>query len=451
MKAGDDIEVLKEHLPDGWSLVSIGGEAGLIPTSYYTFTTDFTTLHRKDGSNSTIGRNDSTPRSTTPPPLADQRTGEWTYGLPNFRQSLLGGKSFNRFSSFVTSGAEEWVLHGTANDVSPTSSHQPRQPSGIEEEDEETIQFEASKEADRHFVDAGPSWKAKLPVFQVLVHSPSKRSSTLTGSYTVYNVTSVFLPPSHEQPDEGEGDEAEPPPSPKRISVHRRFSHFVFLHTSLSQRLPGIALPPLPEKQYAGRFNEDFVEARRGDLERYLNRIIRHPIARYAEVLTFFLSCDSDIEWRKKLSYYLSLPPAGPQFYAQVFHPAFNLDADDATDAVERFRRHLKAVDKGVQGLRGMFSNLRTARMGLAKYQRLLSYSLLSLITSTPLASSEPLNALTEDEEDEEERDTSRVGLLNAEGAWCWRENCDDCLRMTKAMQKTAEALQGIADVQEDN
>ncbi|KAG8835344.1 hypothetical protein FRC20_007295, partial [Serendipita sp. 405] len=36
MKAGDDIEVLKEHLPDGWSLVSIGGEAGLIPTSYYT-------------------------------------------------------------------------------------------------------------------------------------------------------------------------------------------------------------------------------------------------------------------------------------------------------------------------------------------------------------------------------------------------------------------------------
>ena len=50
----------------------------------------------------------------------------------------------------------------------------------------------------------------------------------------------------------------------------------------------------LPEKQYAGRFSEDFVEARRGDLERYLNKIVRHPVVRYAEVLTFFLGCESD-------------------------------------------------------------------------------------------------------------------------------------------------------------
>jgi sorting nexin-9/18/33 len=36
------------------------------------------------------------------------------------------------------------------------------------------------------------------------------------------------------------------------------------------------------------------VEARRGDLERYLARIVRHPLARYAEILTFFLSCESE-------------------------------------------------------------------------------------------------------------------------------------------------------------
>ena len=40
MKAGDAIEVLKEHLPDGWSLVSISGEAGLIPQTYYTVSGD---------------------------------------------------------------------------------------------------------------------------------------------------------------------------------------------------------------------------------------------------------------------------------------------------------------------------------------------------------------------------------------------------------------------------
>ena len=109
----------------------------------------------------------------------------------------------------------------------------------------------------------------------------------LSGAYTMYSITSLFSPDVAE--DNG------PPPSPMRITVYRRFSHFVVLHTALTRRLPGIALPPLPEKQYAGRFNDDFVEARRGDLERYIGRVVRHPVARYAEVLTFFLGCESEI------------------------------------------------------------------------------------------------------------------------------------------------------------
>lgn len=262
------------------------------------FTSDFTTgpaLHAKESSNSTSGTGGSTPRATTPPPLANQRTGEWTYGLPNFRQSLLGGKSLNRFSNFVTSGAEGWVLKGSANDQSPIVQYYPRQRSEDEDdsgEEEDAIQAKAAREAEQHFVDTGPMWKPKLPEFQILVHSPSKRTSTLAGSYTVYTVTSVFMPPDNHDHQE-QGQESTQPS--KRISVHRRFSHFVFLHTALARRLPGIALPPLPEKQYAGRFSEQFVEARRGDLERYLNRVVRHPIARYAEAVTFFLGCDSEI------------------------------------------------------------------------------------------------------------------------------------------------------------
>jgi sorting nexin-9/18/33 len=80
----------------------------------------------------------------------------------------------------------------------------------------------------------------------------------------------------------------DPPLSPTRVTVYRRFSHFVILHTALIRRLPGIVLPPLPEKQYAGRFSNEFVEARRGDLERYIGRVVRHPVARYTEILTFF-------------------------------------------------------------------------------------------------------------------------------------------------------------------
>ena len=99
-------------------------------------------------------------------------------------------------------------------------------------------------------------------------------------------MTSLFRSPGSE--DDLETDS-------RSVTVQRRFSHFVALHTALSRRLPGIALPPLPEKQYAGRFSQAFIEARRGDLERYIGRVIRHPVARYAEVLTFFLSCVDDV------------------------------------------------------------------------------------------------------------------------------------------------------------
>jgi sorting nexin-9/18/33 len=58
------------------------------------------------------------------------------------------------------------------------------------------------------------------------------------------------------------------------------------------------------------------------------------------------------------------MPAAGPTFYARVFHPAFNLDAEDAEDALTRFDTHIKAVGKGVQGLRNIFGRIREARVG---------------------------------------------------------------------------------------
>jgi sorting nexin-9/18/33 len=241
---------------------------------------------RREASGSSITPRGSPTRQLegpTPTPLVPQTTGEW---FPSFRRSLLRGKQLNRFSSFVTSGAEEWVLQGAEDKefVPPVEHGHGRELSAASlGEDSGGL-----SEADKHFVEAGPAWKTKVPPFKILVHSPSKRASMLSGAYTMYSVTSLF------NADLSEDDEDAVPPSPMRITVHRRFSHFVVLHTALTRRLPGIALPSLPEKQYAGRFNDDFVEARRGDLERYLSRVVRHPVARYAEVLTFFLGCESD-------------------------------------------------------------------------------------------------------------------------------------------------------------
>jgi sorting nexin-9/18/33 len=183
-------------------------------------------------------------------------------------------------------------LKGNAADTVLTTNSHAKEASeeaiyGCAGDDDNRASALGQGEADQHFVDEGPSWKAKVPPFRVLVHSPSKRTSTLSGAYTIYSVTSLFHIPAPD-PDT-------PCPSQTRVTVYRRFSHFVILHTALTKRLPGIALPPLPEKQYAGRFSNEFVEARRGDLERYIGRVVRHPVARYAEVVTFFLGCESDI------------------------------------------------------------------------------------------------------------------------------------------------------------
>ena len=144
-------------------------------------------------------------------------------------------------------------------------------------------------------------------------------------------------------------------------------------------------------------------------------------------------------EWKRQYPRYLAMLPAGPSFYAHVLHPAFNLDSDDATEAVDRFVEHTRAVGKGVQGLRSTFGKVREASIGvssihkprleshvfwrieMSKSQRLLAYSLLSLITSKPLASAPTTGINEEDEEDS----SGMRGHMNEDGAWCWREGCD--------------------------
>lgn len=118
--------------------------------------------------------------------------------------------------------------------------------------------------------------------------------------------------------------------------------------------------------------------------------------------------------------------------------------------------------------------------------QRTLSYSLLGLITSTPIdlttssangATPSLAYSLTQweaesddgsDEEDITPKDKKK-GLLNDQGAWCWRDGCEggsntqasvdrdrqiypiDCLHRTKAYQRVAETLQIVADSYDDH
>ncbi|OQR84880.1 sorting nexin [Achlya hypogyna] len=73
------------------------------------------------------------------------------------------------------------------------------------------------------------------------------------------------------------------------FSVVRRFSDFVWLHTSLCSLFPGVVVPPLPEKLLVGRFSPEFIESRRRALHLFLCRCAVHPEIQHSEYLTVFL------------------------------------------------------------------------------------------------------------------------------------------------------------------
>ena len=127
-------------------------------------------------------------------------------------------KSYNRFSMFVKSGGEDYIL-GTKNKVVPS--------------DCQVTVVEESPGVYR--------WAANDHPYGCSLASP-KKESKLKGlkSYIAYQLT----------------------PSFNSIQVSRRYKHFDWLHERLVEKFISIPVPPLPDKQVTGRYQEDFIRHR---------------------------------------------------------------------------------------------------------------------------------------------------------------------------------------------
>jgi sorting nexin-9/18/33 len=127
-------------------------------------------------------------------------------------------KSYNRFSMFVKSGGEDYIL-GTKNKIVPSDC-------------QVTV------------VEQSPgvySWSPNDHPYGCSLASP-KKESKLKGlkSYIAYQLT----------------------PSFNSIQVSRRYKHFDWLHERLVEKFISIPVPPLPDKQVTGRYQEDFIRHR---------------------------------------------------------------------------------------------------------------------------------------------------------------------------------------------
>ncbi|KAJ7070845.1 nexin sorting protein [Mycena amicta] len=97
-------------------------------------------------------------------------------------------------------------------------------------------------------------------------------------------------------------------------SARRRFQDFVFLRDNLARDFPACVIPPLPDKhrlEYitGDRFSPEFMERRRMDLHRFLQRLARHPtLQRSTLVRAFFEST----EWHVHMHQHTAHPPSEP-------------------------------------------------------------------------------------------------------------------------------------------
>ncbi|KAI8807618.1 Vps5 C terminal like-domain-containing protein [Cladochytrium replicatum] len=115
--------------------------------------------------------------------------------------------------------------------------------------------------------------------FDVRVVDPQKVNEPMS-SYVIYKVKTWTNNPSYRLYES---------------SVTRRYNDFLWLNSRLIEKYPGVILPPLPEKQAVGRFDEDFIENRRMGLHKMLRKMTSHHLLQTDEDLRFFLESENFI------------------------------------------------------------------------------------------------------------------------------------------------------------
>ncbi|XP_062504490.1 sorting nexin-33-like [Corticium candelabrum] len=224
-------------------------------------------------------------------------------------------KNINRFSSFVKSGGESFILGAVSSKKVKIAN---------------TDIVEIVETVD------GPQWSPSSNPFDCTVEQP-KKMSKFKGmkSYIAYQVTN----------------------SGTNTAVLRRYKHFDWLHERLMEKFTLMSIPPLPDKQYAGRYGEEFVEKRREKLQMWLNRVARHPVVSQCHVLHHFLTCgENEKDWKAGKRRAEKDDLVGAAFFFTIQHPP-GLVIEMSDQQVEQFGKFSRQMDEAVMSLRDKMTN----------------------------------------------------------------------------------------------
>ncbi|XP_072665839.1 sorting nexin-33 isoform X3 [Canis lupus baileyi] len=239
--------------------------------------------------------------------------------LASAKRGSVVGRNLNRFSCFVRSGVEAFIL----GDVPMMAKIA------------ETYSIEMGPR--------GPQWKANPHPFACSVEDPTKQTKFKgIKSYISYKLT-----PTHAG-------------SP----VYRRYKHFDWLYNRLLHKFTVISVPHLPEKQATGRFEEDFIEKRKRRLILWMDHMTSHPVLSQYEGFQHFLSCLDAKQWKMGKRRAEKDEMVGASFLLTFQIPTEHQDLQDVEDRVDTFKAFSKKMDDSVLQLSTVASELVRKHVG---------------------------------------------------------------------------------------
>ncbi|XP_017790106.1 PREDICTED: sorting nexin lst-4 [Habropoda laboriosa] len=176
-------------------------------------------------------------------------------------------------------------------------------------------------------------WAPRGDSYNCVVTSP-KKGSKLKGlkSFIVYQLTPTF----------------------NNIQVSRRYKHFDWLRERLEEKYCFIPIPPLPDKQISGRYEEQFIEHRRTQLQEFVDYVCRHPVLARSRVWEHFMTCTDEKRWKAGKRQAEKDELLGETYFNAIQCPETSLDVIKVEIQTDAFSRFINGLDPVVKNFMAM-------------------------------------------------------------------------------------------------
>ena len=249
--------------------------------------------------------NDYTEEAPLKEPTTTSKDHLHSDALNHGRKSSLGRKAtpslFAKSSAFTRTGGEDFVLGKLNTNI---------QDSGMIQIVEDDAKMQ--------------KWFNSHPAYSCTVSSP-KKGSKLAGlkTFISYQIT----------------------PSFSGIQVSRRYKHFDWLHKQFVDKFTMVVIPPLPDKQAFGRYEDEFIEHRMKTLQSFVDRICSHPLLSQSDVWKHFVTCTDQTQWKlgKRKSEKDGL--IGGNLFLAIMVPEREIDPAILDEKVEAFTHFTEAFE----------------------------------------------------------------------------------------------------------